>query len=153
MSAALSAFELADAAKNDTMLGLAHYGIGAAFTIGNDINAALKHHNLSFEHYVRAGDSLWMGASCKEIAVLYQRVGDTDGAMRYMRKAFDLWNASGDCSRGMGMLAKYYLVQGDLDSALYYVKQVDMVGSPGDDPWATQIPMVRLPPCMRLAVN
>ncbi|MBP6390787.1 MAG: hypothetical protein KA175_02060 [Flavobacteriales bacterium] len=135
MSAALSAFELADAAKNDTMLGLAHYGIGVAFTIGNDINAALKHHNLSFEHYARAGDSLWMGASCKEIAVLYQRVGDNDGAMRYMRKALIYGMPPGIRSRGMGMLAKYYLVQGDLDSALYYVKQVDMVGSPGDDPW------------------
>ncbi len=135
MSAALSAFELADAAKNDTMLGLAHFGIGVAFSIANDINGALKHHNLSFDHYAAAGDTLWMGGACKEIAVLYLRVGDNEGAMRYMRKALTYGMPPGIRSRGMGMLSRYFMDKGELDSALYYAQKVDMVRSPGDDPW------------------
>ncbi|MEO8591617.1 MAG: hypothetical protein ABI432_19705 [Flavobacteriales bacterium] len=135
MSAALRAFELADAAKNDTMLGLAHFGIGVAFSISDDTNGALKHHNLSFDHYARAGDTLWMGASCKEIAVLYARVGDNDGIIRYMRKAMSYGMPPGIRSRGMGILARYFLDRGELDSALYYVQKVDQVRSPGDDPW------------------
>ena len=135
MSAALRAIELADAAKNDTMLGLAHFGVGVAFSIASDINGALKHHNLSFDHYARVGDSLWMGAACKEIAVLYQRSGDMDGAMSYMRKALIYGMPPGIRSRGMGMLARCYLERGELDSALYYVQKVDMFKVPGDDPY------------------
>ncbi|MBK9194734.1 MAG: hypothetical protein IPO17_07035 [Flavobacteriales bacterium] len=135
MSAALRAFELADAAKNDTLLGLAHFGIGVSFSITNDINGALKHHNLALDHYARARDTLWMGACCKEIAILYQRVGDNDGTIRYMRKALAYGMPPGIRSRGMGTLSQYYLGRGELDSALYYAQKVDMVRSPGDDPW------------------
>ena len=135
MSAALRALELADAAKNDTLLGLAHFGIGVSFSITNDINGALKHHNLALDHYARARDTLWMGACCKEIAILYQRVGDNDGTIRYMRKALAYGMPPGIRSRGMGTLAQYYLGRGELDSALYCAQKVDMVRSPGDDPW------------------
>ena len=135
MSAALRAFELADATKNDTLLGLAHFGIGVSFSITNDINGALKHHNLALDHYARARDTLWMGACCKEIAILYQRVGDNDGTIRYMRKALAYGMPPGIRSRGMGTLAQYYLGRGELDSALYYAQKVDMVRSPADDPW------------------
>jgi tetratricopeptide (TPR) repeat protein len=76
-----------------------------------------------------------MGAVCKELAVLYQRVGDNDGSMRYMRKALALGMPPGIRSRGLSTIARVFMDRGELDSALYYTKQVEMVGSPGVDPW------------------
>ncbi|MBL0045768.1 MAG: hypothetical protein IPP33_15625 [Flavobacteriales bacterium] len=35
----------------------------------------------------------------------------------------------------MGTIAKCFLDVGELDSALYYVQKVDVVRSPGEDPW------------------
>ncbi len=135
MTSAMRALELAETTRNDTLIGWAHYAIGAAFTIASDVNSALKHHNIAFDHFASARDSLWMGAACKEIAVLYQRVGDNDGAMSYMRKALAFGMPAGIRSRGMGMIAKCFLERGELDSALYYAQKVDMVPSPGKDPW------------------
>ncbi|MBK8950677.1 MAG: hypothetical protein IPM68_18030 [Flavobacteriales bacterium] len=135
MSTSIRTLEVAEPTRNDTLIGRAHLAIGSAFTIANDVNGALKHYNLSLDHYTSAGDSIWMGAVCKELAVLYQRVGDNDGSMRYMRKALALGMPPGIRSRGLSTIARVFMDRGELDSALYYTKQVEMVGSPGVDPW------------------
>ncbi|MEO8066316.1 MAG: hypothetical protein ABI599_01360 [Flavobacteriales bacterium] len=135
MSMSIRALEIAEPTKNDSLIGRAQLAIGSAFTIGNDVNAALKHYNLALDHFTSARDSVWMGAVCKEIAVLYQRIGDNTGPMRYMRKALIYGMPPGIRSRGMGTLAKYYLDKGDLDSALFYAQKMDMIASPELDSW------------------
>ena len=135
MKAAIRGLEVAEPTGNDTLIGKAHFGIGAAFMQLNDVNGALKHLNIAFERYEHTGDSLGMGQVCKETAIVYQRVGDNDGTIRYMRKALAYGMPPGIRSRGMGTLSQYYLGRGELDSALYYAQKVDMVRSPGDDPW------------------
>ncbi|MBK6341270.1 MAG: hypothetical protein IPF41_01445 [Flavobacteriales bacterium] len=117
------------------MLGRSHLSIGVSYVIANDVNGASKHFNIALEHFTSAHDSIWMGATCKELAVLYQRVGDNDGAMRYMRKALALGMPPGIRSRGLSTIARVFMDRGELDSALYYTKQVEMVDSPGEDPW------------------
>ncbi len=135
MSTSIRVLEIAEPTKNDSLIGRAQFAIGAAFTIANDVNAALKHYNLALDHFTSAGDSAWIGGVCKEIAVLYQRTGDSAGSIGYMRKALVHGMPPGIRSRGMGTLAKYFLDKGDLDSALFYAKQVDMIASPELDPW------------------
>jgi len=87
MKAAIRGLEAAEPTGNDTLIGRAHFGIGGAFTQLNEVNGALKHFNIAFERFQHAGDSLGMGAVCKETAIVYQRAGDTEGTLRYMRKA------------------------------------------------------------------
>ncbi|MBL7983617.1 MAG: hypothetical protein JNM91_01400 [Flavobacteriales bacterium] len=135
MATAIRMLGIAEPTGNDTLLGRAHLSIGVSFVIANEVNGALKHFNIALDHFTNARDSIWMGATCKELAVLYQRVGDNDGAMRYMRKALALGMPPGIRSRGLSTMARCFLDQGELDSALYYTKQVEMVDSPGDDPW------------------
>ncbi|MBK6539734.1 MAG: hypothetical protein IPG10_00295 [Flavobacteriales bacterium] len=135
MSTSIRTLEIAEPTKNDTLIARAHLAIGTAFAIVNDVNAALKHYNIALDRYTSVGDSIWMGAVCKEIAVLYQRVGDNVGAMGYLRKALAYGMPPGIRSRGMSMLARCYLDKGDLDSALFYVQKVDMIRSPAQDPW------------------
>jgi len=135
MSTALRMFEIAGPTGNDTLIGRAQLSIGFSFVIANEVNGALKHFNLALDHFTSARDSIWMGATCKELAVLYQRVGDNDGAMRYMRKALAFGMPPGIRSRGLSTIARVFMDRGELDSALYYTKQVEMVSSPGEDPW------------------
>ncbi|MCW5899439.1 MAG: hypothetical protein KIT10_09245 [Flavobacteriales bacterium] len=87
MKAAIRGLELAEAIKNDTLLAMANFGIGVAFTKLSDVNGALKHFNIAFEGYQQIGDSMRMSLTCKETAIVYQQVGDIDGTLRYMRKA------------------------------------------------------------------
>ncbi|MBK7946556.1 MAG: hypothetical protein IPJ85_15225 [Flavobacteriales bacterium] len=135
MSTALRMFEIAGPTGNDTLIGRAQLSIGFSFVIANEVNGALKHFNLALDHFTSARDSIWMGATCKELAVLYQRVGDNDGAMRYMRKALAFGMPPGIRSRGLSTIARVFMDRGELDSALYYTKQVEMVNTPGEDPW------------------
>ena len=135
MSTSIRTLAIAEPTGNDTLLGRAHLSIGVSFVIANEVNGALKHFNIALDHFTSARDSIWMGATCKELAVLYQRVGDHDGTMRYMRKALALGMPSGIRSRGLSTLARVFMDRGELDSALYYTKQVEMVDSPGEDPW------------------
>ena len=135
MSTSIRLLEIAEPTKNDTLIGRAHLSVGFSFVIANEVNGALKHFNIALEHYTNARDSIWMGATCKELAVLYQRVGDNDGAMRYMRKALALGMPPGIRSRGLSTIARCFMDKGDLDSALYYTKQVEMVDAMGEDPW------------------
>lgn len=135
MSNAIRALQISEATENDTLLGRAHLSIGVSFVIANEVNGALKHFNIALDHFASARDSIWMGATCKELAVLYQRVGDNDGAMRYMRKAMALGMPPGIRSRGLSTMARVFMDRGELDSALYYTKQVEMVDSPAEDPW------------------
>ena len=135
MSTSIRMLEIAEPTNNDTLIGRAHLSVGFSFVIANEVNGALKHFNIALEHYTSARDSIWMGAACKELAVLYQRVGDNDGTMRYMRKALALGMPPGIRSRGLSTMARCFMDKGDLDSALYYTKQVEMVDAPGEDPW------------------
>ena len=135
MSNAIRALQIAEATENDTLLGRAHLSIGVSFIITNEVSAASKHFNIALDHFTSARDSIWMGATCKELAVLYGRAGDSDGTMRYMRKALALGMPPGIRSRGLSTIARVFMDRGELDSALYYTKQVEMVSSPGEDPW------------------
>ncbi len=135
MRSAMHGLEVAEPTGNDTLIGRAHFGIGAAFTQLSDVNGALKHFNIALEHYQHTGDSLGMGWVCKEIAVVYQRVGDIEGTLRYMRKAQSYGLSQGIYGRSMSMLAKCYMERGDLDSALYYARQADVMKVPGTDPY------------------
>ena len=135
MSSSIRALQLAEATENDTLLGRAHLSIGVSFVIANEVNAASKHFNIALDHFTSARDSIWMGATCKELAVLYGRAGDSEGTMRYMRKALALGMPPGIRSRGLSTIARVFMDRGELDSALYYTKQVEMVSSPGEDPW------------------
>ena len=135
MKAAIRALEVAEPTGNDTLIGKAHFGIGAAFTALSDVNGALKHFNIAFERFHHTGDSLRMGEVCKETAIVYQRVGDTEGTLRYMRKAQGYGLSEGIYGRSMSILAKCYLERGDLDSALYYARKGDVLRTPGKDPF------------------
>jgi len=135
MKAAIRGLEVAEPTGNDTLIGWAHFGIGAAFTSLSDVNGALKHFNIAFERYRHIGDSLRMGDVCKEIAIVYMRVGDTEGTLRYMRKAQGYGLSEGNYGRSMSILAKCHLDRGDLDSALYYARKADVLKVPGMDPY------------------
>ncbi|MBK7554952.1 MAG: tetratricopeptide repeat protein [Flavobacteriales bacterium] len=135
IKSAIHGLEVAEPTGNDTLIGRAHFGIGAAFTQLSDVNGALKHFNIALEHYQHTGDSLGMGWVCKEIAVVYQRVGDIEGTLRYMRKAQSYGLSQGIYGRSMSILAKCYMERGDLDSALYYARQADVMKEPGTDPY------------------
>jgi tetratricopeptide (TPR) repeat protein len=135
MSTSIRMLEIAEPIGNDTLIGRAHLSIAFSFVIANEVNAALKHYNTALDRYTLARDSIWMGACCKELAVLYQRVGDNEGAMRYMRKALALGMPPGIRSRGLATIARCFIDRGELDSALYYTKQVEMVDAPSEDPW------------------
>ena len=135
MKAAIRGLKVAEPTGNDTLIGQAHFGIGVAFTGLSDMNGALKHFNIAFERYRQAGDSLRMGQVCKETAIVYQRVGDTEGTLRYMRKAQDYGLSEGIFGRSMSILAKCYLERRDLDSALYYARKADVLKAPGKDPF------------------
>ncbi|MBL7940807.1 MAG: hypothetical protein JNL43_15710 [Flavobacteriales bacterium] len=87
MKVAIRSLELAESTKSDTLILESHLGIGAAFTALSDVNGALKHFNIAFDLAEQIADSLRMGRVCKEIAIVYMRVGDTEGTLRYMRKA------------------------------------------------------------------
>jgi tetratricopeptide (TPR) repeat protein len=135
MNNAIYGLEVAEPTGNDTLIGRAHFGIGAAFTQLSDMNGALKHFNIAFERYQHSGDSMGMGWVCKEIAVVYQRVGDTEGVLRYMRKAQGYGLSPGIYGRSMSILARCHLELGDLDSALYYARKADVLKEPGTDPY------------------
>ncbi len=135
MRSAMHGLEVADPTGNDSLIGRAHFGIGAAFTVLSDVNGALKHFNIALEHYQHTGDSLGMGWVCKEIAVVYQRVGDIEGTLRYLRKAQSYGLSQGIYGRSMSMLAKCYMERGDLDSALYFAREADGMKVPGTDPY------------------
>ena len=135
MAASIRMLGIAEPTGNDTLMGRTHLSIGVSFVIANDVNGASKHFNLALEHFTNARDSIWMGATCKELAVLYGRVGDNDGVMRYMRKALAFGMPPGIRSRGLSTIARVFMDRGELDSALYYTKQVEMVDTPGEDPW------------------
>jgi tetratricopeptide (TPR) repeat protein len=135
LSTSIRMLGIAEPTGNDTLIARAHLSLGFSFAIANEVNAALKHYNIALDRYAGARDSIWMGATCKELAVLYQRVGDNDGAMRYMRKAMAYGMPPGIRSRGLATVARYFMDRGELDSALHYTKQVEMPGSPGEDPW------------------
>jgi tetratricopeptide (TPR) repeat protein len=135
MATSIRMLGIAEPTGNDTLIGRTHLSIGVSFVIANDVNGASKHFNIALDHFTSAHDSIWMGSTCKELAVLYQRVGDNDGAMRYMRKALALGMPPGIRSRGLSTIARVFMDRGELDSALYYTKQVEMVSSPGEDPW------------------
>ena len=135
MKAAMRGLELAEPTGNDTLMALAHFGIGAAFTQLSDVNGALKHFNIAFDRYQQVGDSLGMGHTCKETAIVYQRVGDTEGTLRYMRKAQGYGLSKGIYGRSMSILARCHMNRGDLDSALYYARRADVLKVPGTDPY------------------
>ena len=135
MTAAIRGLEVAEPTGNDTLVGQAHFGIGVAYTGLNDMTGALKHFNLAFERFQQTGDSLRMGGVCKETAIVYQRAGDTEGTLRYMRKAQGYGLSEGIYGRSMSVLAKCYLERGDLDSALYYARKADVLKAPGKDPF------------------
>ena len=135
MKAAIRGLEVAEPTGNDTLIGRAHFGIGAAFTALSNVNGALKHFNIAFERFQHTGDSLRMGGVCKEIPIVYMRVGDTEGTLRYMRKAQGYGLSEGIYGRSMSILAKCYLERGDLDSALYYARMADVLKAPGKDPF------------------
>jgi tetratricopeptide (TPR) repeat protein len=135
MKAAMRGLELAEASKNDTLLALAHFGIGVAFTRLSDVNGALRHFNIAFEGYQQIGDSMRMSLTCKETAIVYQQVGDIDGTLRYMRKAQAYGLGQGFYGRSMSILARCHMDRGDLDSALYYARLADVMKAPGTDPY------------------
>jgi tetratricopeptide (TPR) repeat protein len=135
MKVAIRALELAESTKNDTLILNAHYKIGAAFTALSDVNGALKHFNNALDLAEQIADSLWMGGVCKEIAIVYMRVGDTEGTLRYMRKAQAYGLSDGIFGRSMSILARTHLERGDLDSALYYARKADVLKVPGTDPF------------------
>ena len=135
MKAAIRGLEVAEPTGNDTLIGRAHFGIGAAFTALSDVNGALKHFNIAFEHFQQTGDSLRMGGVCKEIAIVYMRVGDTEGTLRYMRKAQAYGIGESIYGRSMSILARCHMERGDLDSALYYARKADVLKVPGTDPY------------------
>lgn len=135
MKAAIRGLEVAEPTGNDTLIGKAHFGIGAAFTTLSDVNGALKHFNIAFERFQHSGDSLRMGEVCKETAIVYQRAGDAEGALRYMRKAQGYGLSEGIYGRSMSILAKCHMDRGDLDSALYYARKADVLKVPGIDPY------------------
>jgi tetratricopeptide (TPR) repeat protein len=135
MRSAMHGLEVADPTGNDTLIGRAHFGIGAAFTMLSDVNGALKHFNIALEHYQHTGDSLGMGWVCKEIAIVYNRVGDTEGTLRYMWKAQSYGLSPGIYGRSMSILARCFMERGDLDSALYYARKADVLKVPGTDPY------------------
>ncbi|MBK9418145.1 MAG: hypothetical protein IPN62_12875 [Flavobacteriales bacterium] len=135
MKAAIRGLEAAEPTGNDTLIGRAHFGIGGAFTQLNEVNGALKHFNIAFERFQHAGDSLGMGAVCKETAIVYQRAGDTEGTLRYMRKAQAYGLSEGIYGRSMSILARCHMERGDLDSALYYARKADVLKVPGNDPY------------------
>ncbi|MBL7952557.1 MAG: hypothetical protein JNM62_12655 [Flavobacteriales bacterium] len=135
MSTSIRMLGIAEPTGNDTLLGRTHLSIGVSYVIANEVNGALKHFNIALEHFTNGRDSIMMGSTCKELAVLYQRVGDNDGAMRYMRKALAYGMPPGIRSRGLSTMARVFMERGELDSALYYTKEVEMPGSPGEDPW------------------
>ena len=90
---------------------------------------------VAFERFQHTGDSLRMGEVCKETAIVYQRAGDTEGALRYMRKAQGYGLSEGIYGRSMSILAKCHMDRGDLDSALYYARKADVLKAPGTDPY------------------
>ncbi len=135
MKVAIRSLELAEPTANDTLIAQAHFNIGAAYTTLSDVNGALRHFNISMEHYKLGGDSLGMGRVCKETAIVYQRVGDTEGTLRYMRKAQEYGLSPGIFGRSMSILAKCHMERGDLDSALYYARKADVLKEPGTDPY------------------
>jgi tetratricopeptide (TPR) repeat protein len=135
MKAAMRGLELAEATKNDTLLALANFGIGVAFTRLSDVNGALKHFNIAFERYQQIGDSMRLSLTCKETAIVYQQVGDIDGTLRYMRKAQAYGLGEGFYGRSMTILARCHMDRGDLDSALYYARLADVMKVPGTDPY------------------
>ena len=135
MKAAIRGLELAEATKNDTLLALANFGIGVAFTKLSDVNGALRHFNIAFEGYQQIGDSMRMSLTCKETAIVYQQVGDIDGTLRYMRKAQAYGLGQGFYGRSMTILARCHMDRGDLDSALYYARLADVMKVPGTDPY------------------
>lgn len=135
MRAAIRGLELAEAIKNDTLLAMANFGIGVAFTRLSDVNGALRHFNIAFDGYQQIGDSMRMSLTCKETAIVYQQVGDIDGTLRYMRKAQAYGLGQGFYGRSMSILARCHMDRGDLDSALYYARLADVMKVPGTDPY------------------
>jgi len=135
MKAAMRGLELAETTKNDSLLALAHFGIGVAFTRLSDVNGALRHFNIAFEGYQQIGDSMRMSLTCKETAIVYEQVGDVDGTLRYMRKAQAYGLGQGFYGRSMTILARCHMNRGDLDSALYYARLADVMKVPGTDPY------------------
>ncbi len=135
MKAAMQGLELAEASKNDTLLAMAHFGIGVAFTRLSDVNGALRHFNIAFDGYQQIGDSMRMSLTCKETAIVYRQVGDVEGTLRYMRKAQAYGLGKGFYGRSMTILAGCHMDRGDLDSALYYARLADVEKVPGKDPY------------------
>ncbi|MBK6341272.1 MAG: hypothetical protein IPF41_01455 [Flavobacteriales bacterium] len=135
MKTAIQGLELAETTKNDTLLAMANFGIGVAFTKLSDVNGALRHFNIAFEGYQQIGDSMRMSLTCKETAIVYQQVGDIDGTLRYMRKAQAYGLGQGFYGRSMTILARCHMDRGDLDSALYYARLADVMKVPGTDPY------------------
>ncbi|MEO8066317.1 MAG: hypothetical protein ABI599_01365 [Flavobacteriales bacterium] len=135
MRAAMRALELAEPMKNDTVTARAHYTLGVAFALANDVNAALQHYNTALRINEQTKDSLRMGAVCKEMAVLYNRLGDTQGSLRYMRRALAYGMKDGVRARGMTVMARCYMELGNLDSAFYCAQLANVLKEPGKDPY------------------
>ena len=135
MKVSLRGLEVAESTKNDSLIALAHFGIGVAFTRLSDVNGALRHFNIAFDGYQQIGDSMRMSLTCKETAIVYQQVGDIDGTLRYMRKAQAYGLGQGFYGRSMTILARCHMDRGDLDSALYYARLADVMKAPGTDPY------------------
>ncbi len=135
MKAAIRGLEAAEPTGNDTLIARAHFGIASAFMQLNEVNGALRHFTIAFERYQHTGDSLGMGQVCKETAIVYQRAGDIEGTLRYMRKAQAYGLSEGIYGRSMSILARCHMDLGDLDSALYYARKADVLKVPGADPY------------------
>ena len=135
MRYAMRALEMAEQIKNDSLLSRAHGSIGGAFALVNNVNAALDRYNTSFGIAEHLGDSLQMGFLCKEMAVLYSRVGDAEGALRYGRRALAYGMKPTVRARAMAAMARCFLELGNVDSALYCAQQANIVKEPGKDPY------------------
>ncbi|MEO8591616.1 MAG: hypothetical protein ABI432_19700 [Flavobacteriales bacterium] len=135
MSTALRNLDIAEGLKNDTLLSRAHASIGNAFLLVTNMTMALQEFNVAFNIAEQIGDSAQMAFICKETAILYSRVGDHEGALRYMRRALAYGLRPNTRARGMSLMSKTYLELGDLDSAFYCAQQADIVKIPGKDPY------------------
>ncbi len=135
MRTAMRGLELAEGLRNDTLVSRAHMSIGNAFTLVNNMNAALDRYNTAFSIAEHIGDSLAMGFISKETGVLYSRFGDTEGALGYMRRALAYGVTPKVRARAMHVMARSYLELGDLDSAYSCARQADIIKEPSEDPY------------------
>jgi tetratricopeptide (TPR) repeat protein len=136
MAAALRMMGIAERSGNDSLIVLAHSAVGGAFSMVNDISAALEHFNKALELARRSGIQNLEGFVAKEIGILYRNGGDHRTALRFYHQAMALpQHQALERSRIMSATGFSYLALGMLDSALYYAKEADVVRVPSDDPY------------------